>query len=51
MKLIVPLYEAMMATKDLQELARRIYDKARPGYHPLAQQAVDSIINTKQDSP
>ncbi len=51
MKLIVPLYEAMMATKDLQELARRIYDKARPGYHPLAQQAVDSIINPKQDSP
>ena len=45
MKLIVPLYEAMMETDDLQELAKRIYQKARPGYHPLAQQAVDPVVN------
>jgi len=44
MKLIVPLYKAMMETDDLQELAKRIYEKARAGYHPLAQQAVDPIV-------
>lgn len=49
MKLIVPLYEAMMKTDDLQELARRIYTKARPGYHPLAQQAVDPVIGYSDD--
>lgn len=45
MKLIVPLYEAMMKTDDLQQLGKRIYAKARPGYHPLAQQAVDPVVN------
>ncbi len=48
MKLIVPLYKAMMETDDLQELAKRIYHKARPGYHPLAQQAVDPVVNYKE---
>lgn len=51
MKLIVPLYEAMMESDDLQNLAKRIYQKARAGYHPLAQQAVDPVVNFKKDSP
>lgn len=51
MKLIVPLYQALMETDDLQELAKRIYQKARPGYHPLAQQAVDPIVKFQQESP
>lgn len=51
MKLIVPLYQALMETDELQELAKRIYQKARPGYHPLAQQAIDPIINYQPESP
>ncbi|MCX7544220.1 M1 family metallopeptidase [Marinicella gelatinilytica] len=50
MKLIVPLYKAMMETDELQHLAQRIYQKARPGYHPLAQSAVDPIVNHQSDN-
>lgn len=45
MKLIVPLYEEMMAVPELNHLASRIYKKARPGYHPLAQAKVDPLVN------
>jgi len=44
-KLIVPLYEALMATDWGQPLARETYAQARPGYHPLAQGTVDSIVS------
>ncbi|KAA3650552.1 MAG: aminopeptidase, partial [Proteobacteria bacterium] len=49
MKLIVPLYKAMMETEGLQQFAKHIYQKARPGYHPLAQQAVDPVIGHPTD--
>jgi len=45
MKLIVPLYEEMMAVPELNQLAVEVYSKARPGYHPLAQSRVDSVVN------
>jgi len=43
-KLIVPLYRDLAATPAGLELAKKIYAKARPGYHPLAQSAIDEVL-------
>jgi hypothetical protein len=43
-KLIKPLYEELVKTPAGKERAQRIYAKARPGYHPIAQTAVDKIV-------
>jgi aminopeptidase N len=44
MKLIVPLYRALAAQSWGQPLAVDIYRRARPGYHPQAQSALDQIL-------
>ncbi len=44
-KLIVPLYEALMGSENDAEFARRVYQQARPGYHPQAQLTIDKIVN------
>jgi hypothetical protein len=46
-KLIVPLYRDLAATRDGMALATKIYAKARDGYHPLAQNAVDAVLKQK----
>ncbi|MGE0132293.1 MAG: M1 family metallopeptidase [Blastocatellales bacterium] len=43
-KLIKPLYEELMKTPEGKDRALKIYAKARPGYHPIAQTAVDKIV-------
>jgi leukotriene A-4 hydrolase/aminopeptidase len=43
-KLIKPLYEELVKTPAGKERAQKIYTKARPGYHPIAQTAVDKIV-------
>jgi leukotriene A-4 hydrolase/aminopeptidase len=43
-KLIKPLYEELVKTPAGEERALKIYAKARPGYHPIAQTAVDKIM-------
>lgn len=43
-KLITPLYDALMKTKKGAVFAKRVYKKARPGYHPLAQGTMDKIV-------
>ena len=43
-KLIKPLYEALMAEPALHELAANIYFKARPGYHNIATHQIDDIV-------
>ena len=43
-KFLKPIYTALMKTPEGQERARRIYAKARPGYHPIAQATVDAIV-------
>jgi hypothetical protein len=45
-KFIKPLYTELMKTPAGQQRARAIYAKARPGYHPIAQSAIDKIMNT-----
>ncbi|HEX4228180.1 MAG TPA: M1 family metallopeptidase [Bryobacteraceae bacterium] len=43
-KYIRPLYVALMKTPKGQARAKEIYRKARPGYHPIAQAAIDKIV-------
>lgn len=43
-KLIIPLYKQLATTEEGLAFARAVYAKARPGYHPLAQGTVDSIL-------
>jgi leukotriene-A4 hydrolase len=43
--LIEPLYTDLMKTSSGTELAKRVYAKARPGYHPDTVKAIDAIVN------
>ncbi|MGH9362577.1 MAG: leukotriene A4 hydrolase C-terminal domain-containing protein, partial [Thermoanaerobaculia bacterium] len=44
-KFLKPLYEALAKTPAGMELALRIYEKARPGYHAVARQTIDKILD------
>lgn len=43
-KFLEPLYKAMKATPEGTTMAREIYSKARPNYHPLAQKTIDELL-------
>ncbi len=43
-KLIKPLYEELVKTPEGRQRAKMIFEKARPGYHPIAAAAVEKII-------
>lgn len=43
-KFLKPLYEALAETPEGKARAKEIYQKARPGYHPIAQTSVDAIV-------
>jgi hypothetical protein len=42
--LIEPLYTELMKTPSGTEFAKRVYAKARPGYHPDTVKAIDAIV-------
>ena len=42
-KFIYDLYEALRDSGRV-ELAKEIYARARPGYHPIAQRRIDAIF-------
>ena len=44
MKMIRPLYVQLMKTDYGKQFATRVYAKARPGYHPIAQAMADKIV-------
>src|ERR1700676_4211143 len=44
-KLIAPLYVDLMKTPSGTAFAKRVYAKARPGYHPETAAAIDAIVN------
>ncbi len=44
-KLIVPLYKELVRTEKGRAWASRVYKKARPGYHGLAQGTIDGVFN------
>ena len=43
-KLIVNLYKALVEKPEYKDFAKRVYQKARPGYHPLAQGTIDKLF-------
>ncbi len=47
-KLIVPLYKALLETESKRSFTQEIYNKARPGYHPLAQGTIDALFVAKK---
>ncbi len=47
-KFLGPLYTEMAKTPAGAEMGLRIYEKARPGYHPVARQMVDKILGWRQ---
>jgi leukotriene-A4 hydrolase len=43
MKMIKPLYAELMKTPNGRRFAVQVYERARSGYHPIAQTAIDKI--------
>lgn len=43
-KFLEPLYKAMKETPEGFEMAKGIYQRSRPNYHPLAQKTIDEIL-------
>jgi hypothetical protein len=43
-KYLKPLYTKLAATPEGLKMAKRIYAKARPAYHPLSQGTIDAIL-------
>ena len=46
-KFLRPLYTEMAKTPEGMEMARRIYAKARPTYHPVSYNTIDGILKWK----
>ena len=46
MKYLKPLYRALLARAETRPLARQIFDRERPRYHPIAQQVVSTLLKT-----
>jgi aminopeptidase N len=44
LKFVMPLYGTMLSNPSTRDLAGRIYEKARPGYHPITAEAVDGMM-------
>jgi hypothetical protein len=44
LKLILPTYSALVKTQDGLAFARDVFDKARPGYHPITAAAVEAVL-------
>ena len=49
-KLIEPLYESLMKTPRGAEVAKRVFAKARPGYHPETVKAIEAIVVPKEET-
>jgi hypothetical protein len=49
-KLIEPLYTQLMKTGSGTEVAKRVFKKARPGYHPETTKAIEAIVEPKDES-
>ncbi len=43
-KFLMPLYNAMIKTDEGKKLARKIYEKARPGYHYVSYSSLDKLL-------
>lgn len=43
-KLIKPLYDELVKTADGRTRAQAIYERARPGYHPISASSIDEVV-------
>ena len=43
-KFLKPLYQAMMENSQTRTMAKKIYAKARSGYHPISTNTIDAIV-------
>lgn len=43
-KFLKPLYEKLVKTPEDQAFAKRVYEKARPTYHPVSRDTIDEIM-------
>ncbi len=43
-KLIIPIYEALVKTQDGLAFAKGVFEKAKPGYHPITTASVEELI-------
>ena len=46
-KFLRPLYQAMEDNPATRDLGRRIYARARPGYHPISATSIDAILKPR----
>jgi leukotriene-A4 hydrolase len=46
-KFVRPLYQAMEDNPKTRDLARRVYARARPTYHPITSASIDAILKPK----
>jgi leukotriene-A4 hydrolase len=46
LKYLKPLYRALLARAETKPLAREVFDRERPRYHPIAQQVVLGLLET-----
>jgi hypothetical protein len=44
-KLIMPIYAALVKTKDGLAFARQVFARARPGYHPITTASVQAMLD------
>ena len=44
-KLIMPTYEALVKTPEGLQFAKEVFDRARPGYHPITTASVQSTLD------
>ena len=47
-KFVMPIYEALVATKDGREFAREVFEKSKPGYHPITIASVEDVLARKK---
>ena len=50
-KLIKPLYEELVKTPEGRARATAIYERARPGYHPITVSSIDEVLAARGKSP
>jgi hypothetical protein len=46
--LIKPVYEAFAETPEGKAFALEVYERARPGYHPVARQSIDAVLGLER---
>lgn len=47
-KLILPIYAALAASREGREFAQQVFDRARPGYHPITTASVEATLASKK---